>query len=110
MKLREALEGGGHKVSEAEDGQKGLSAIEADPTFDMLLVDINMPNMDGITMLRELHKKQTLPKVPILILTTEANRTIQEDAKQYGVKGWILKPFESNTLLAAVEKVLKLYR
>jgi len=95
----------GHDVSEAEDG---VEALEMAQTLDVNLVitDVNMPNMDGITLTSKLRELSSYRFVPILILTTETGSDKKEKGKVAGATGWIEKPFDPDHLLATVNKVL----
>ena len=95
----------GHKVSEAEDG---VEALELAKTLEVNLVitDVNMPNMDGITLTGKLRELPAYKFIPILILTTETGTAKKEMGKVAGATGWIEKPFDPDHLLATVNKVL----
>ncbi len=100
-----ALGCAGHAVSEAVHGKDGLTKA-ASTTFDLVITDLNMPEMDGLTMIRELRKKPSYAGVPILFLTTESDASIKSQAKAAGATGWITKPFASDQLARIVDKVL----
>lgn len=104
--IREILLPLGYEVIEADDGISGIKAFEAHPETNLIISDINMPNMDGLTMCENLKKKEGF-NLPILMLTTEASRSMKEEGKRIGVKGWMLKPFDANNLLAAIDLLLK---
>ena len=95
----------GHKVSEAEDG---VEAYELAKTLkvDLVITDVNMPNMDGITLTGKLRDLPNYKFIPILILTTETGTAKKEMGKVAGATGWIEKPFDPDHLLATVNKVL----
>lgn len=95
----------GHNVTEAEDGIQALN-IADDNTFDLIITDINMPNMDGITLTAKLRELEAFTFIPILILTTETSEPRKLEAKQAGATGWIEKPFDPDHLLATIGKVL----
>jgi two-component system chemotaxis response regulator CheY len=95
----------GYAVTEAADGTQGLAAAKA-RTFDMVLTDLNMPGMDGVSMIREIRKLSTFTGVPIVLLTTESDAEKKAMAKAAGATGWITKPFEPNQLLSVTKKVL----
>ena len=95
----------GHKVTEAEDGVVGLEkAKQAD--VDLVITDINMPNMDGLTLLGELRKLSNFKFTPILVLTTEMDPDKKKIAKERGATGWLVKPFNPDQLLSTIQKVL----
>lgn len=99
------LKGAGHDVVEAEDGQKALDAASA-AAFDLVLADVNMPVMDGITMVKELRARPNYKGVPILMLTTESHADKKMEGKAAGATGWLVKPFDPEQLLATVKRVL----
>jgi two-component system chemotaxis response regulator CheY len=99
--LREA----GHDVSEAEDGVEALEFARKTPV-NLVITDVNMPNMDGITLTGELRTLDDYKFVPILILTTETGTAKKEQGKVAGATGWIEKPFDPDHLLATVNRVL----
>lgn len=98
-------EGGYTDVVEAVDGVEGLSKAKEDP-FDLIITDINMPNMDGLTLINELRKLPQYTKTPILVLTTERSDDMKTKGKAAGATGWIVKPFVPDQLLKAVNIVL----
>lgn len=96
------LRGAGHEVVSAGDG---LAALElAARNWDLVLTDVNMPNMDGITLIHELRARSCF--LPILMLTTEASAEYKRAARDAGATGWIVKPFDPDQLIATVERVL----
>ena len=98
------LRGAGHEVREAADGQAAL-AVAREERFDLVLADINMPGMDGITLTRELRALPSFAGVPILILTTESDSDKKKEGKAAGATGWLVKPFDPDQLLATVARV-----
>ena len=100
-----ALSSAGHTVSEAVNGADGLSKAKAG-SFDLVLTDLNMPEMDGLSMIRALRQLPSYAGVPILFLTTESDAGIKSQAKAAGATGWITKPFASDQLARIVDKVL----
>lgn len=105
MAIKIALTGAGYKVTEASDGQDGLNKAGAE-RFDLILTDLNMPNMDGLSMIREIRKGSVQTGVPILFLTTESDDGVKAEAKAAGATGWLVKPFVPDQLLRVVSKVL----
>ena len=92
-------------VDEAEDGQVALQKLNA-MSFDFVVTDWNMPNMDGLTMIRELRKDPAQCGTPILFLTTESDDAMKQQAKAAGATGWLVKPFVPEQLLKVSRKVL----
>lgn len=99
------LRGAGYDVAEAENGQLALDVARGD-TFDLVLADVNMPVMDGISMVRELRTLDRYKGVPILMLTTESHVERKMEGKAAGATGWLVKPFDPEQLLATVKRVL----
>lgn len=99
------LKGAGHDVLEASDGAEALKTLQT-RTVDMVITDINMPNMDGITLTRSLRALPQFARTPIVLLTTESAPEKKAEGKAAGATGWIVKPFQQDQLLAVVSKVL----
>ena len=102
--LRVTLEEGGYRVLEAADGLLGLDVLK-DEMPDVIVTDINMPNLDGFGFIDEVRKQSQFAAVPILVLTTESDRALKERARNAGATGWITKPFEQNRLVDVVRRV-----
>ncbi|WP_019960152.1 response regulator [Woodsholea maritima] len=100
------LKRGGFEVVEAEDGVDAI-ARSATGLFDLVITDINMPRMDGITLVGKLRSDPRFRTTPILVLTTEADATKKAAGKAAGATGWIVKPFEPSQLLDVVHKVCR---
>ncbi|MCT7910479.1 response regulator [Arcobacter lacus] len=98
-------EGGYTNVTEAVDGVDGLAKAKA-ADFDLIITDVNMPNMDGLALIGELRKLPQYSKTPILVLTTERSDEMKAKGKMAGATGWIVKPFVPDQLLKAVNIVL----
>ncbi|HIP12204.1 MAG TPA: response regulator [Arcobacter sp.] len=98
-------EGGYTDVTESIDGVDGLSKAK-ETQYDLIISDVNMPNMDGLTMVGEVRKLPQYVKTPILVLTTERSDEMKTKGKQAGATGWIVKPFVPDQLLKAVNIVL----
>lgn len=105
MTTRIALSGAGYKVTEAVDGLDGLNKARG-TRFDLVVTDLNMPNMDGLRMIEELRRLPNQVGVPILFLTTESDAALKARAKAAGATGWLTKPFEPDQLVRLVQKVL----
>lgn len=105
MAIRLALAGAGHVVSEAADGREGLDRA-ASAKFDMIITDLNMPNMNGLEMIREIRKLPVQAGTPIIFLTTESDEGMKQQAKAAGATGWLVKPFAADALLKVTRKVL----
>lgn len=105
MAVRIALTGAGYTVTEAGDGMEGLTKAGAQ-RFDMIITDLNMPRMDGLTMIREIRKSGKQTGVPIIFLTTESDDGVKGQAKTAGATGWLVKPFNADQLVKIARKVL----
>jgi two-component system, chemotaxis family, chemotaxis protein CheY len=99
------LTGAGHEVEQAADGCEALQ-MAGRSRYDLVITDVNMPKMDGITLVRELRTLATYKYVPLLVLTTEATAERKQAGKAAGATGWLVKPFNPERLLATIAKVL----
>lgn len=99
------LSGAGYDVIQANDGAEGLAKAKEKPV-DLVVTDLNMPNMNGLGLIRELRKLPAYQGTPILFLTTESDAALKQEAKTAGATGWITKPFQQDQLLSVVKKVL----
>lgn len=100
-----ALTQAGFEVVEAVDGQDGMEKIGLEPDLAMVICDVNMPRMNGIEMLTSVKADGKNASLPVIMLTTEGQPELVERAKKVGAKGWIVKPFKPNLLVAAVKKL-----
>lgn len=97
----------GYNVTMAEDGQIALNTAQgAGDKFKLVVTDVNMPNMDGITLVGKLRQLPVFKFTPILILTTEVDPAKKSKAKAAGATGWLVKPFDPQKLLGTVARVL----
>ena len=99
------LKSAGHEVLEASDGAEALKLLQG-RSADMVITDVNMPNMDGITLTQNLRLLPQFKSTPIILLTTESDPAKKAAGKAAGATGWIVKPFQQEQLLAIVAKVL----
>ena len=99
------LKAAGHDVVEAVDGVDALAKAKGQK-FELVISDVNMPNMDGITLISELRKIPDFKFIPMLMLTTESTTEKKQQGKAAGATGWIVKPFNPDQLLATIGKVL----
>ena len=100
-----ALGGQGHSVSEACDGADGLNKAKSGK-YELVITDLNMPNMDGLSMIKKMRTLPAYAGIPILFLTTESDTGLKQEAKAAGATGWVTKPFDSEQLCRIVTKVL----
>ena len=97
--------GAGYELMQAANGAEGL-AMARSSVIDMVITDLNMPVVDGLTLIRELRKLSVLQGVPITFPTTESDAGMKQQAKAVGATGWIAKPFQPAQLIALARKVL----
>lgn len=99
------LKSAGHSVEEAADGNQALE-IARGKSVDLVLTDVNMPHMDGLTLTRQLRSLPAYKFTPILVLTTESSAEKKQEGKSAGATGWLVKPFNPDQLLATIKRVL----
>lgn len=105
--LKKILEGAGHQVSEAEDGADALGKLGAQETLpDIILSDVNMPNMDGLTMSSKIKQDAKLKSIPIVVISTELGGDMKAKGKEIGVTAWMSKPANPEKLLEVVGKIM----
>lgn len=104
QQVRTALVNAGFNALEAEDGKEGLRVLEGS-NVDCVICDVNMPRMNGIEMVQELHSNPSLNQPPVVMLTTEGAQDLINKAREAGACGWIVKPFQPDLLIAAVRKL-----
>jgi len=103
--VRYTLESAGYSVVQAADGVEALELART-RSVDLVLTDVNMPRMDGLTLVRELRALETYKFTPMLVLTTESGQEMTQRCKQAGATGWIVKPFHPDQLLATIAKLI----
>ena len=104
MSVKQTLEMSGLKVDTAKDGLEALNKLKAGLKPDLIITDINMPNMNGIDFIK--NARTLLRFTPILALTTESQALKREEAKKIGATGWLVKPISGPDLLKIVRQVL----
>lgn len=100
------LKQAGYDVIEAVDGQDAVNKL-AGTSIHMLITDLNMPNMDGLELIKQVRAMPQFKFIPIIMLTTESQTDIKQKGKAAGATGWIVKPFKPEQLVAVVKKVLR---
>lgn len=103
--VKATLESGGYQVLEAEDGQQALDAL-SQQQVDAVIADVNMPVMDGITLIGRLRALPQYRLTPLLMLTTESSAERKQEGRRAGATGWIVKPFDPDKLLTALARVV----
>jgi two-component system chemotaxis response regulator CheY len=99
------LTSAGYAVMEACDGQAGLETVHAHAEIALVLCDVNMPRMNGIEFLESYKAEQCAHPVPVVMLTTDGSPELIARAKRAGARGWIVKPFKADLLIAAVRRI-----
>lgn len=100
-----ALKGAGYDVLEACDGKDALGKLTGQK-INLIISDVNMPNMDGITLVKEIKQLAQYKFTPIMMLTTESQDSKKQEGKSAGAKAWVVKPFQPPVLLDAVSKLV----
>jgi two-component system, chemotaxis family, chemotaxis protein CheY len=99
------LKEGGYEVAEGKDGLDGLNVLTGMDSCSLVITDVNMPNMDGIELIRKIRGGAKFASVPIIVLTTESQGSKMNEGKEAGATGWIVKPFSVDKLIGIVKKV-----
>ena len=102
--LNMALTGAGYQVVEANDGQEAIDKL-TQTNVDLLVTDLNMPNMDGVELIKQVRQKPGNRFMPIIMLTAEAQSEMKAAGKKAGASGWITKPFQPEQLLPVIQMV-----
>lgn len=95
----------GYEVLEAEDGQDALNKLQENKV-NLIICDVNMPNMDGITFLKSLKQLPNHKFTPVIMLTTESQQSLKMEGKMAGAKAWMVKPFKPEQMLEAISKLI----
>jgi two-component system, chemotaxis family, chemotaxis protein CheY len=103
LQVGRALMAAGFTVVEASDGADAIEKLQASPDLSLVICDVNMPVMNGIEFLEK--KSELGNSVPVIMLTTEGQPELIKKAKMLGAKGWIMKPFKADSLIAAAKKL-----
>ena len=99
------LKSHGLDVATAVDGRDGLAKLKADSAIRLVVSDVNMPNMDGLTMAEKIRGELKNAAVNLIMLTTESNPSMKERGRSAGIKGWIVKPFNGAVVLETFRKL-----
>ena len=100
------LTGQGYRVATAADGTGGLQSLRSETGIKLVICDVNMPVMDGLTMAEKVRSELGNQTVPIIMLTTENDPKMKERGKAAGVRGWIVKPFNGSAVIGAIRKLV----
>lgn len=107
--LKKDLEAAGYSIVEAVDGIEGYNTVKDHNDALLILCDVNMPKMDGVTLVQKL-KTDLSNKVPIVMLTTESNDDMRVKGKEAGVVAWVVKPYKAEKLVPAIKKIIEMKR
>ena len=105
-KLRSALEKGGHTVVEGIDGVDGLAKLEEYDGIQLIVADVNMPNMNGVDMCLKMRENKKFDTIKIFMLTAESSPEMKAKTANANISAWILKPYDIDKVLSAIDKVL----
>ncbi len=97
----------GYEVVEANNGQDALEKLSGRTSIDMIITDINMPNVDGIEFIHCVRENPNFKFTPIIVLTTESQESKKLEGKQAGATGWLVKPFSPEHLMTVVKKIIQ---
>ena len=108
ISLKNILTPDGHEVIEAANGLEALQRLEETQGFDVILCDINMPEMNGMEFIKEQCNHETYCDIPTVMCTTESHPRLTQEAKQTGVvRAWLMKPFKPEILKATVDRIIR---
>ena len=99
------LKGAGYEVMEASDGKDALKKLDG-KKINLIISDVNMPNMDGISFVKEAKKLASYKFTPVIMLTTESQDSKKQEGQAAGAKAWVVTPFQPDQMLAAVAKLI----
>ncbi|PUB18738.1 response regulator [Yoonia sediminilitoris] len=102
--LTNCLEGAGFSVTTAVDGVDGVSKFQ-EAHADLVITDVNMPNKDGFGVIEDIRGGDVNRGVPVLVLTTESGAALKEKARKAGATGWIVKPFDDDSLVSVIRRL-----
>ena len=100
------LKKSGYEVVEASDGKDALTKLSSVGKVDLIITDLNMPNMDGIELIKTLKADIKYKFIPVIMLTTESQEAKKEEGRKAGAKAWIVKPFKPDVLVSVVKKII----
>ena len=101
-----ALTSAGYQVVEAGDGEEAVGKLKGGAKPNLVIADLNMPIMDGLSLIKAIREMPNFKFTPVLMLTTEADESKKKEGQTAGATGWIVKPFNPEQLLKAIEKVM----
>jgi two-component system chemotaxis response regulator CheY len=107
LDVRKRVGAAGFTVLEARDGAEGLKVAGENLDLALIVLDVNMPVMNGLEMLEHIQKDPSTAPIPVLLLTTEVQESLMLRAKEAGAKAWLIKPVDPEMLLMAINKVAR---
>ena len=107
VKFKDYLSEHGFEVHEASNGMEALEILKRNSDIKLIISDLNMPIMDGMTFIEFVRKEETGKEVPIMIYSTELDKSLKEEAKKLGVNAWVSKPLDQSKILTAIKSLLK---
>ena len=105
--LKKDLETAGFGVVEAVDGLDGFNMVKSNSDAKLIVCDVNMPKMDGVTMVQKI-KSDLSNTIPVIMLTTESNDEMRSKGKENGVVAWVVKPYKADKLIPAIKKIIEM--
>ena len=106
LEVSSFFENAGVPIETAYDGKDGLRKLQSDQDIGVIIADVNMPNMDGLTMAEKIRHELHNQEVKIIMLTTVSDKEMKQRAKAAGVMGWIVKPFRGENVLGSIKRLL----
>jgi two-component system chemotaxis response regulator CheY len=106
LEVSSFFENAGVPIETANDGKDGLRKLQSDQDIGVIIADVNMPNMDGLTMAEKIRHELHNQEVKIIMLTTVSDKEMKQRAKAAGVMGWIVKPFRGENVLGSIKRLL----
>ena len=107
VKFKDYLSEHGFEVHEASNGMEALEILKRNSDIKLIISDLNMPIMDGMTFIEFVRKEETGKEIPIMIYSTELDKSLKEEAKKLGVNAWVSKPLDQSKILTAIKSLLK---
>ena len=107
LEVRGLLKGMGHEVVEANDGLEGYRLAQSTDDFELIISDFNMPNWDGLHMIREIRSLSGYSNIPVGMLTTESSKNLRHRGKQLGITVWYIKPLDPELFEQTVSTILE---
>lgn len=104
--LKNDLENNNHEVVQAENGALALKGLREESGIQLVILDVNMPEMNGLEVVRQMREEELHPNALVFMLTTDSSPELKSEAKTLSVKAWITKPYQKDSLLSVIERLL----